>query len=158
MESEVDSIVDRFGAKPTALIAILQEVQKQQGYLSEEALRRVAQRVGIELAQIYGVATYYRSFRLSPPGRHSVVVCMGTACHVRQAPRVLDALKQELGIEPGQTTRDGLFSLQSVNCLGACALGPIVVIDDKYYAKMTPLKARKLIQQCRKRAEKEVRG
>lgn len=156
MEHEVDQIVDRHGAKPTALMAILQDVQEAQGYLSEEALRRVAQRVGIELPQIYGVATYYRSLRLNPPGKHSIVACMGTACHVRSSARVLNALRQELGIEPGQTTPDRLFSLNSVNCLGACALGPVVVVDGRYYGRMTPLKARRLVQQYRKQAAEEA--
>lgn len=156
MEPEVDRIIDRHGAKPTALMAILQDVQETQGYLSEDALRHIAHRVGIEVPQIYGVATYYRSLRLSPPGRHSIVACMGTACHVRNSPRVLDALKQELGIDPGGTTSDGLFSLDSVNCLGACALGPVVVVDGRYHARMTPHKARRLVREYRERFEKEA--
>jgi len=156
MEHEIDQIIDRHGAKPTALMAILQDVQQAHGYLSEDALRRIAYRVGIEVPQIYGVATYYRSLRLKPPGRHSIVACMGTACHVRNSPRVLDALKQELGVEPGETTSDGLFSLDSVNCLGACALGPVVVVDGRYYARMTPLKARRLVQEYRQRVGKEA--
>ncbi len=111
------------------LIAHLQTLQAREGYLSEEGLRRLASRTGRSLVDVYAVATFYRSFSLKPRGKHLISVCTGTACHVRGAPGVREELERRLAIAPGETTSDGEFTLEAVNCLGACALGPIVVID-----------------------------
>lgn len=141
----VDSIVDENGRKTWALISILQNIQEQEGYLSTEALRRVSERMDIPLPQIYGVATFYKSLRLTPQGKHCVTICAGTACHVRGSEKILKELTGFLGVEPGGTTEDGEFTLNVVNCLGACAIGPVVVLDGKYYGKMSPSKAKELL-------------
>ena len=124
------------------------------GYLSP-ALRNVAAMLDISLVDVYGVATYFRSFSLEPKGKHVVTCCLGTACHVRNAGGVLGEAKRHLGIEAGETTEDMLFSLETVNCLGACAMGPIVVVDGDYHAEMTPAKVKKVLKKV---ADEEGRG
>jgi NADH-quinone oxidoreductase subunit E len=111
---------------------VLQDVNQQLGYLPEAALRYVSHHTRVPLLAVYHVATFYKAFSLTPRGKHVIRVCTGTACHVRGAPFVLEALKSHLGIEPGETTEDGLFSLETVNCLGTCAMGPVVVADEQY--------------------------
>ncbi len=130
------------------LISILQEIQSAYGYLPAEALWIVARQTGRSMVDIYGVATFYRSFSLKPRGRHLVCACLGTACHVRGAPRVVDELEQQLGIKAGQTTEDKEFTLETVNCLGACALGPVVVIDGHYFSKVTRARIRPLLDKA----------
>jgi NADH-quinone oxidoreductase subunit E len=130
---DVFKIVDRHNGRLGAIISILEDVQATYNYLPEAALKIVANRTQRSLVDIYGIATFYRGFSLEPRGRHLVSVCLGTACHVRGAPEVLQGLKDHLGVRPGETSRDGEFSLSTVNCLGACALGPVTVIDGEYY-------------------------
>ncbi len=142
METLVDSsgvlrLVEKHRGQRGGLIAMLGEIQAEHGYLPEAALRMVSEQTGRSLEEIYGVATFYRSFSLEPRGQHLVCACLGTACHVRGAPRVVDALERKLGITAGQTTADRKFSLETVNCLGACALGPVVVIDGRYHSKVS---------------------
>ena len=141
----VDSVVDKYEQKPWALISILQDIQEEVGYLPPDALRRVAKQMDIPLTQIYGVATFYKSLSLTPQGKHIVTFCMGTACHVRGADRVLAEVKDLLKIEPGQTTADGEFTLKVANCLGACAIGPVMVLDGKYHGKISASKAKRLL-------------
>ena len=141
----VDSVVDKYERKPWALISILQDIQEEAGYLPPDALKRVAEQMDISLTQIYGVATFYKSLSLKPQGRHIVTFCTGTACHVRGADRVLREVSDMLGIEPGQTTADGEFTLKVASCLGACAIGPVMVLDGKYHGKMSASKAKKLL-------------
>lgn len=119
------------------LIAVLQELQERENYLSEPALRKVADKLGIPFAEVYSVATFYRSFSLKPRGKHVCTVCTGTACHVRGAQRILERLQERLGISSGETTADGKFTLETVNCLGCCAIGPIVVKDGRYFGEMS---------------------
>ncbi len=142
----VDFIVDKYQEKRTALISILHDVQDRYRYLPEEALRMIASRLRMDINEIYGVATFYKSFSLVPKGRHSITLCMGTACHVRGGPKILRELKSFLCIEPGQTTSDKQFSLNVVNCLGVCAIGPVMMVDQKFYGEMTPIKARRIIE------------
>jgi len=143
---KVKAIVNRYAGKHDSVIAILQDVQSEYHYLPEHALRAVASQLGLPLIQICGVATFFKAFSLKPRGEHTVTVCLGTACHVRGAPAVLDELKRELDIEPGNTTDDMRFTLETVNCLGACALGPIMVIDGNYYGQTSPQKAKKILK------------
>ncbi len=143
----IKKIIDSYGAQQSALISILQDIQDRYQYLPEIALRQVAKSLGIPLCDIYSVATFFRAFSLVPRGKHTCVVCMGTACHVRGAPRILEEVERELKIKPGETTADREFSLESVNCLGCCAIGPVVVIDKDYYGEMTVNKVSKLIRQ-----------
>ena len=150
----VDLIVDRYQEKRTALISILHDVQDRYKYLPEEALKMVASRLGMDINEIYGVATFYKAFTLVPQGKHSVTLCLGTACHVRGGPKILRELKSFLQIEPGQTTADRQFSLNTVNCMGVCAIGPVMFVDGKFYGEMNPLKAKKIIEKIGKNRRK----
>jgi NADH:ubiquinone oxidoreductase subunit E len=140
-------------AEPDQLIEVLQDVQAACGYVSEEAIRAIADRLGVPLIEVYRVASFYKAFALEPRGKHLVLACMGTACHVRGAPRMLDEVLGQLGVAPGETTDDGLFTVETVNCLGACALGPVVVLDGEYHDHMTPGKLRQLIRHLREEAD-----
>ena len=142
-------------SQPQQLVEVLQDVQEAFGYVPQEAMTAVSRELGVPLIEVSRVAHFYKAFSLRPRGRHVVTVCMGTACHVRGAPRMLDQVKGELGIEAGQTTQDRMFTLERVNCLGACALGPVVVLDGEYHPKMTPNKLRELLASVYA-AEKEV--
>lgn len=150
VEQTVDNIIENNGAKPSALIMILQDVQRQYRFLPREALDRVAQRMDISRAQIYGVATFYTSFSLEPKGKNHICVCTGTACHVRQARIIIDKLERELKISPGETTEDGQFSIETVNCLGACALGPLITANDDYYGNMTVTKVDQVLKRLKR--------
>jgi NADH:ubiquinone oxidoreductase subunit E len=143
---QVDVIVDKYQEKRTALISILHDIQDRYHHLPEEALRKVASRLHMDLNDIYGVATFFKSFSLTPKGRHSVTLCLGTACHVRGGPKILREMKKLLNIEPGRTTGDRQFSLNVVNCLGVCAIGPVMFVDGKFYGEMNPVKARRIIE------------
>jgi len=127
------------------LIAVLQDIQTQHGYLREDALRLLAEATGRSLVDIYGIATFYRSFTLQPRGRHLIRACLGTACHVRGAPRIVEEFERQLGVKAGKTTPDKEFTLETVNCLGACALGPVVVIDGHYFSKVRKSRVRHLV-------------
>ena len=129
-----------------SLIAVLEAIQARYRYLPPEALILAAERLGVPLSQAYSVATFYHAFSLRPKGKHCLHVCMGTACHVRGSPQVLDRLQTKLGIKAGGTTRDRTFTLETVNCLGACALGPIVVTDGDYSGQMTAQKVDTLLK------------
>jgi len=142
----VDSIIKKYDEKKEFLICILQDIQTKYGYLPKDALTRVAEQLNIPLIQIYSVATFFKAFSLEPRGKHLINVCLGTACHVRRAERVLDKIKRDLGIEAGQTTGDRKFTLETVNCLGACALGPIMVLDGKYHGQMTTAKVDSILK------------
>ena len=133
-------------SQPNQLIEVLQDVQKNYGYISREAMQAVSQGLGVPIIEVYRVASFYKAFRLKPSGKHVLTMCMGTACHVRSARLLLDQATGQLGVKPGEVTPDGLFSIEHVNCLGACALGPIVTENGSYYHHMTPGKLRKLIE------------
>jgi NADH-quinone oxidoreductase subunit E len=147
----VNTIIDKYGGKKTALISILHDIQNRFHYLPEKALRKVAMRLEMDLPEIYGVATFYKAFSLSPRGKHAVTLCLGTACHVRKGPKILTEVQKILGIEPGQTTSDLRFSLNVVNCLGVCAIGPVMVVDGKFFGEMSPMKARRVLGKFQKK-------
>ena len=128
------------------MIAALGEIQDRFQYLPPEALILASEQLGVPLSQTYAVATFYNAFSLKPKGKYNLCVCMGTACHVRGSPQLLDRLESKLGIEAGETSRDRLFTLETVNCLGACALGPIVLADDEYSGQMTLQKIDRLLK------------
>jgi len=146
---EVEKIVEKHGGKKSALIGILHEIQTLHNYLPEEALKKVSERLGINLPHVYSVATFFRAFSLKPKGKHAIAVCMGTACHVRGGKRIVEELERELGIKAGQTTEDLEFTLETVNCLGACALGPVVAVDGSYYGHMTTSKVKPLLKKLK---------
>jgi len=129
----------------TNLVSVLHDIQAKNGYLPEEKIREVAQSLGIPLVDVYGVATFYKSFSVTPRGRHTITVCLGTACHVRGSPRVLQSISKILRIEPGETTEDQEYSLETVNCLGCCALGPMVIADGEHYGLMNSAKVSVLL-------------
>jgi NADH-quinone oxidoreductase subunit E len=151
---DIDDIITQEARDGGSLIAALEEIQSRYRYLPPEALILASEKLGVPLSQAYGVATFYNAFSLKPKGKHCMSVCMGTACHVRGSPQVLDRLQTQLGIPTGGTTRDRLFTLETVNCLGACALGPIIVTDGEYSGQMTPQKADILLKRMM-RAEAE---
>ena len=138
-------------AVPThgGIIALLEEVQAKHGFLPEDKLRQIASETGRSLVDVYGVATFYRAFSLKPRGRHVVSCCLGTACHVQGGPRIAEAFTQELGIRAGETTPDREFSLEMVNCLGACALGPVVVVDGHYSSKVRTSQVKDIVERAR---------
>jgi len=138
-------ILARHHGNHGGLIAVLEDIQARYGHLPEEALRAVSEETGRSLVDVYGIATFYRAFSLVPRGKHLVCACLGTACHVRGAPRVAEELERQLGIQAGQTTPDGEFTLETVNCLGACALGPVVVIDGRYFSRVRRSSVRQLL-------------
>ena len=128
------------------LIGILQEIQSEAGYLKKERLVEVSEKFDIPLSRIYSIATFFKSFSLVPPAKHKIMVCMGTACYVRGGHLIAERISQHLGIKPGEVTSDGNFKFETVNCLGACALGPLVLIDSDYHGKMTPQKIVKVLE------------
>lgn len=137
-KSLVDKIIDRYGGDEGMLIPMMQDLQAERGYLPESDLRELARGAGVPLTRVYGIATFYASFRLAPAGRHEVSLCMGTVCHLKGAPRVAEAICRAFDVQPGGTTPDRLFSFQAVNCVGACALAPVMVVDGQYYDGVTP--------------------
>jgi len=146
--SKTDEIVEKYAGDKSALIQALLELQRENRWLSEDALKWVSRKLGVPLTQIYHVATFYKAFSLVPKGRHSVAVCLGTACQVRGAPRLLDKVTDTLKINPGETSRDMRFSLDTVNCLGCCALGPVMVVDGEYYSNPSTEELEKIIATC----------
>ncbi len=153
---EVVAVLDEFPeARREHLIPILQAVQERCGFLSRDAMVEVGRRLKLPVSKVYGVATFYNQFRFQPLGKVHCQVCRGTACHVKGSAAVLDALRHTLKIEPGQTTRDGMFSIEVVACIGACGLAPVVAINGEFHAGMTPDKTRKVIQQYARQMGKD---
>lgn len=153
--SEIEAIISKYGNKESSILAILQDIQAKEKYLPKEALELVGEKLNIPINKIYRIATFYRAFSLMPRGKHEVCVCMGTACHVRGAQRIVDQIKLELGIRPGETTKDQNFTLETVNCLGVCAAGPVVAIDGQYFGKMSPAKVEGTLKKFRSDKKKE---
>ena len=139
MDTErIDAIIDRHGAEASSLIQVLLEVQREDAWVSSDVLKRIAERLDVPPARIRHIATFYKAFSLVPKGRHQIHICMGTACHVRGAQRVLDKVQDATGIQPGETDLQLKFSLETVNCVGCCALGPVMEIDGKTHGKISP--------------------
>ena len=145
----MEKVIDEFDRDQRELIHLLHEIQKQFGYIPAHTISQIAKQLKISESEIFGVLTFYKAFTLKPRGKHIITICMGTACHVRGAPKILDEFKRELSIEPGETSEDNLFTLETVNCVGACALGPIVILDGDYHGQMKTREVDKLIKKCR---------
>ncbi|MFA5375735.1 MAG: NAD(P)H-dependent oxidoreductase subunit E [Dehalococcoidia bacterium] len=145
---QVDKVLASYNNDKNALIQILLEIQKENRWLSEDVLRKVSKKLDVPINQIYHIATFYKAFSLVPHGRHSVSVCLGTACHVRGAPRLLDKVSEVVGLKPGETSKDMKYSLNTLNCLGCCALGPVLQIDDEYYSNPSSTELKKIIAEC----------
>ena len=135
---KIDQIIDTYQGEASSLIQVLLAIQSEYHWLPREALERVSERLQVPLTQIQHIATFYKAFSLVPKGKHEIHICMGTACHVRGATRVLDTVQDLTGIKPGETDLDLNFSLETVNCLGCCALGPVMEIDGKTHGKLAP--------------------
>ena len=146
--AELDGIVDKYQGNESALIQVLLDIQRENRWLSKDALIWVSKKLGVPLTQIYHISTFYKAFSLVPKGRHSVSVCLGTACQVRGAPRLLDKVTEALKIKPGETSTDARFSLDTVNCLGCCALGPVMVVDGQYYSKPSTKEVEQIADAC----------
>ncbi|HNR35491.1 MAG TPA: NADH-quinone oxidoreductase subunit NuoE [Candidatus Hydrogenedentes bacterium] len=151
VKPDIETILARYpDAGRDALIPLLQEVQETYGYLSREAIQEVGRHLKLPTSKIFGVATFYNQFRFQPMGKYHIQICRGTACHVKGSAAVLDVLQQELNLSAGQTSRDGLFSLEVVACIGACGLAPVMSINGVFYAGLTPAKTRQIIEKYRK--------
>ena len=144
---KVDSLIDSYADEKDQLISLLQDIQAEFNYLPGDVLVKVSQKLDIPLSQVFSVATFFRAFSLKPRGRHLITVCLGTACHVRGGQRLVDKIERDYGIKPGETTEDMKFTLETVNCLGCCALGPVVVVDGKYESQVTPDKLDRALRQ-----------
>jgi NADH-quinone oxidoreductase subunit E len=136
-KTKIQSLIDKHQGLKKNLIAILLDIQENFNYLSPESLRVVAKTLGMPLIDIIGVATFYRAFSLTPRGKHMCLVCMGTACHVRGGPKILEEIERKLDVAAGENTKDGQFTLETVACLGCCAIGPVVVVDGEYHGHAT---------------------
>ncbi|MFZ5627108.1 MAG: NADH-quinone oxidoreductase subunit NuoE [Bacillota bacterium] len=148
-QEDISRLIEKYRGSDGGLIPLLQEAQDQVGYLPREVLEQIATGLGLSLAKVLGVATFYSQFHLEPRGKNIIRICMGTACHVRGAPAVLAALEKELGIKPGETTPDLQFTLESVACIGACGLAPVITVNDDTHGKMTPEKVTEVLAQYR---------
>jgi len=150
-ELKIKSCLTKYNFEKKALISILQDIQEEYNYLPKEALKIVSKTLGIPLIDIVGVVTFYSAFSLEPRGKHLITVCVGTACHVRGGPNILEKFEKKLNINAGETTEDGQFSLETVACLGCCAIGPVVIVDGNYYAQTSIRKVDDILKKHRKK-------
>jgi NADH-quinone oxidoreductase E subunit len=156
VESDVSVVLEKYpNASRDALIPILQEVQQHLGYLSRDSVLRIGEHLNLPASKIYGVATFYNQFRFQPQGRNHIQVCRGTACHVKGSAAILDAIKRDLKIEPGQTTRDGQFSLEVVACIGACGLAPVICVNGDFHAGVSTKTVGNIIDSYRRKGPAE---
>jgi NADH-quinone oxidoreductase subunit E len=146
LEKLVDRVIDKHKGEASALLQVLLDIQSENSWLPKQALGRVSERLEVPLNRIQHIVTFYKAFSLVPKGRHKVHICVGTACHVRGATRILDTVEQATGIKPGETDLELKFSLETVNCLGCCALGPVMEVDGKVHGKMSPVKASEVLK------------
>ena len=158
MENPLKTIFDTFEGKSEELIPLLQQIQKECGYLPEEAMLEIAKFLGVPESKVYAVATFYAQFRFTPIGRNHVTVCRGTACHVRGAQRILEKIEKHLGIKEGETTSDMEYSLETVACIGACGLAPNMVINDKTYGRLTVKGITEILEKVRSKENGEMNG
>ena len=144
--SKIDTIIDKYPGDPSSLIQVLLEIQNEVRWLPKEALEKVSKKLKVPLNRIQHIVTFYKAFSVVPKGRHEIHLCTGTACHVRGAPRVLDKIEDLTGLKPGLTDQDLKFSLDTVNCVGCCALGPVMVVDGEYHGKMAPARSEDVLK------------
>jgi len=156
MSEAIMKIVANHAREQGSLISILEDIQDEYRYLPEDALRAVARMTGKSLVDVFGVATFYKAFSLKPRGRHLVSVCLGTACHVRSAPDIVAEFSRQLGVKPGETSDDREFTLETVNCLGTCALGPIVTVDGRYFSQVKRKDVKQIILEAREGINGEI--
>jgi NADH-quinone oxidoreductase subunit E len=152
--SKVEDVLKNYETSPGWLIPVLQDIQQEYNYLPREALAIVSERLDVPMSQVYGVASFYASFSLKPRGKNIIRICMGTACHLKGSQKLVDTIGRELGIKDGQTTEDMKFTLELVNCLGCCALAPVVTIAGQYHERMSPAKLVGALKKASKRKTK----
>jgi NADH:ubiquinone oxidoreductase subunit E len=152
----VEGLLQGKGAEPFDVMEVLHEIQATYRYLPEAALLRVSQTLDVPLIEVFRLANFYKVFSLKPKGKHLLTVCTGTACHVKGAPKFVDEIVAQLGVQPGETTHDGMFTVETVNCVGACALAPVVILDGKYFDHVTPARLRDLLAATRRLDEAGV--
>lgn len=140
-------LFEKYPKEKRYTLSILQDLQKQYGYIPKDKLIELSEYMDLPLSKLYSMATFYKALSLKPKGKYIIKVCDGTACHIRSSKTILDEIKNTLGIKPGETTEDGKFSLETVNCLGSCAIAPVMVINDKYYGKMTASMVRQILKE-----------
>ena len=145
--TKIDSIIQQYGARESAILGILQDIQGEEKYLPKEALEYVSQKMSIPLVQVFRIATFYNALSLKPRGRHKIDVCLGTACHVRGGGKILDKMERDLGIAMGETTKDKRFTLETVHCVGCCSLGPVAVIDGEVFGRLAQDKVPALLKE-----------
>ena len=151
MDTErLESILSRYDGDPPDLIPVLQEIQDSYSYLPKDEMKVVAERLQVPLTKVFSVATFYKMFSLVPKGRHQLKVCLGTTCHLKGGPRLVDSVSNRLGVEVGYTTKDMQFSLETVGCLGSCAQAPVMMIGDQYFARVTVDKVPKILKKYQK--------
>jgi NADH:ubiquinone oxidoreductase subunit E len=145
--TKIDSIIQEYGARESAILGILQDIQAEEKYLPKEALEHVSQKMNIPLVQVFRIATFYNALSLKPRGRHKIDVCLGTACHVRGGNKILEKMERDLGITVGETTKDKRFTLESVHCVGCCSLGPVAVVDGDVFGRLSQDKVPALLKE-----------
>ncbi len=145
---KIDQIIDKHDSEASALIQVLLEIQSENKWLPKEALTRVSEKLAVPMSRIQHITTFYKTFSLTPKGRHEVHVCVGTACHVRGAQNILDTVEEVTGVKPGETDPDLNFSVETVSCLGCCALGPVMVVDGEYHGNVEPAETAKVLKDC----------
>ena len=157
-EAELSAVIEESKHIPGCLVHVLQRAQAIYGYLPIEVQTLIAEGLGVSLSEVYGVATFYSQFSLTPKGKHRISVCLGTACYVKGSDKILDAVEKELGIKCGECTEDGMFSIDSCRCVGACGLAPVMMIDDEVYGKLRPEKVKAIIDQYREAKDDDQRA
>ena len=154
--AKIETLLKGRGARPFDVMEALQDIQEEFRYLPEEAMCRVSEELDVPLIEVFRLANFYKAFSLKPRGRHLITVCEGTACHVQGAPRIVEEVLAQLEVQPGETTKDGDFTVETVNCVGACALAPVVIIDGEYYDHVTPADLRDILETIRKQDQEAV--
>ncbi|KUO69936.1 MAG: hydrogenase [Clostridia bacterium BRH_c25] len=145
---DIYDILDNYGNDKKNTLAMLQDIQRRYNHIPREAMDTMSEQLGVPLSRLYGIATFYKALSLKPRGRNVIKVCDGTACHIRSSQLLIDQIEGLLGIKPGETSEDGEFTLETVNCLGSCAIAPVMVVNETYYGKVTPAKLRDIIGEC----------
>lgn len=154
----IEKILEKTPIAREKLIPLLQDVQESEGYLSKEAMIKMARHLNISTSKVFGVATFYNQFRFNPRGRYEVQICRGTACHVEGSQTILEVLERELQVSAGETTKDGIFSLEVVACIGACGLAPVISVNGEFFAKVTPDKIKKILKTFKEKESQHVAG
>jgi len=152
-KESIEKVLDKYEAQPSNLIPLLQESQEEFGYLPRQVMEKISDYLELPVSKIYGVATFYAQFRFEPLGKHMIKFCHGTACHVKAAEAITETIENELGIKTGETTEDGMFTIERVACLGCCSLAPVIMVDGEVHGNLTREKAKKVVEQYREGEE-----